>query len=96
MVIRRIGPMSLAKIAATLYAVVGLLLGAVFSLVGMAGAFAGLPESERGPLPFILGGAAIVAFPILYACLGFVGALIGASLYNVVAGSVGGVEVDIE
>jgi hypothetical protein len=94
MVIRRIGPMSLARIAGTLYAVLGLLVGAVFSLFAMAGVFAAA-GADAGPLPMLFGTAAILIFPIFYGCLGFVGALIAASLYNVLAGTVGGVELDV-
>ena len=43
-----------------------------------------------------LGVGAIVFFPILYGCMGFVATLIGAWLYNVVAGLVGGIEMDLQ
>ena len=95
MVIRRIGPMSLARIAGTLYALMGLMVGAVFSLFTMAGAFAAI-GGDRGPLPLIFGTAAFLFFPVLYGCLGFVGALIGATLYNMLAGNLGGVQLDVE
>jgi len=95
MVIRRIGPMSLAKMAAVLYAIIGVLIGAVFSLAAMAGAFAAA-GTDAGPFPMIVGTSAIVIVPVFYACLGFIGALITATLYNVLASSVGGVEIDVE
>jgi len=37
MVVKRIGPLSVGKIAGTLYAVMGVLIGAVVSLIAMAG-----------------------------------------------------------
>ena len=37
MVIKRIGPVSCAKITGTLYAILGLVIGGVFSLVALAG-----------------------------------------------------------
>jgi len=43
-----------------------------------------------------MGVGAIIVAPIMYACFGFIGALIGAALYNVVAGIVGGIELDVE
>jgi len=95
MVIRRVGPLSAAKIAATLYAVIGLIVGAIFSLIGVAGVF-GQQSSETFPFAPMIGAGSIVVFPIMYACIGFIGALIGAALYNVVAGMVGGVEVEIQ
>ena len=44
----------------------------------------------------MFGIAAIIVFPILYACIGFVMTLIMAALYNLVAGMVGGVEIDVQ
>lgn len=92
MVINRIAPFSLAKISGTLYAALGLIFGALFSLVAMAGMAAGSGNSMFGAL---FGVGAIILFPIFYGCIGFVASLIGAWLYNVLAGMVGGVELDV-
>ena len=92
MVINRIAPFSLAKISGTLYAALGLIFGALFSLVAMAGFAAGNGNSMFGAL---FGVGAIILFPIFYGCIGFVASLIGAWLYNVLAGMVGGVELDV-
>ena len=94
MVINRIGPVSLAKLSGTFYAIIGLLIGAFFSLFAMAGAMAA-GQDEAGMFGAIFGVGAIVLFPLLYGCLGFVASLIGAWLYNILAGMVGGVELDI-
>ena len=95
MIIKRVGPLSVAKIAAALYAIMGLIAGAVFSLFTAAGAF-GRGSEDAFVFPMMFGAASIVFFPILYACLGFVGSLIFTALYNVLAGVVGGVEVDVQ
>ena len=95
MVITRVGPMSCAKIAAVLYGIMGLFFGAIFSLVAAAGAFSAGAEDTR-LFPMMFGAASIVVFPIMYACLGFVGSLIVATLYNVLAGMVGGVELEVQ
>jgi hypothetical protein len=42
-----------------------------------------------------MGVGAIVFFPILYGVMGFIATLIMAALYNVIAGAVGGVEMDV-
>jgi hypothetical protein len=91
MVINRIAPFSLARISGTLYAVMGLIIGALVSLVAMAGMFGG-SDSGFGP---IFGVGAIIILPILYGCIGFVASLIGAWFYNVLASVVGGVELDV-
>jgi len=37
-----------------------------------------------------------LAMPVLYAVMGFIFGVIGAGLYNLVAGWIGGIEVDVE
>src|SRR5262245_21667513 len=99
MVIRRVGPISCAKIVGTLYGVLGIFMGFMFWLFATAGAFAGARAAETQypyPYPIIFGPGAFVVFPIVYACLGFIGALIAASLYNAIAGVVGGIELETE
>jgi len=44
----------------------------------------------------LFGVGAIVALPIFYGLLGFIFALIGAAVYNLVASWVGGVELDVQ
>ena len=95
MTIKRVGPLSCAKIAAALYAVLGLVAGVFFSLAAMAGAFAANQEAA-GAMGVIFGVGAIVVLPIFYGCIGFVGTLIMAAVYNALASAVGGVEVDIQ
>jgi hypothetical protein len=90
-VIRRVGALSCAKIAGLVYLILGFVFGACISLFAMTGSFAG---GSDGRLPFFFGSAAIVALPIFYGVLGFVGTLLMASLFNLVAGITGGVEVD--
>jgi hypothetical protein len=95
MVIKRIGPMSCARITGTLYAAMGLVIGAIFSLVALAGGFAS-DNSDAAGLATMVGVGAIVIFPILYGCIGFVATIIGVWLYNVMAGLVGGIEMDVQ
>jgi hypothetical protein len=95
MIIKRIAPVSCAKITGTLYAILGLVLGAVFSLVSLAGGFASRANAGLG-IGALLGTAAIVVFPIFYGLIGFLTTLIGAWLYNVLAGMVGGIQMDVE
>src|SRR5690606_79691 len=47
MIINRVAPLSAAKIAGVVYAAFGLLVGALFSIIGIAGAFA-VPEEGAG------------------------------------------------
>jgi hypothetical protein len=95
MIIRRVGPLSFARLSGALYALIGLLVGGVFSMIAMAGGFASDDMAGRG-IAAVMGVGAIVVFPILYGLMGFIATLIGAWLYNLVAGIVGGVELDVQ
>ena len=95
MIINRIGPLSIAKLSGLLYAIFGLVFGGIFSLIAMAGGFASDTAGAAG-IGAIMGVGAVVVFPIFYGLLGFVTTLVGAWLYNLAAGVVGGVEVDVQ
>jgi hypothetical protein len=94
MIVKRVGPMSLAKISATLYALIGLIIGACVSAVSMIGGALG--GSDAGMMGLVFGAAAVILLPVIYGLMGFVGSLIGASLFNLAAGWVGGIELDTE
>jgi hypothetical protein len=97
MVIRRVDPLSAGKIAGLLYAMIGLLFGAVFSVIGMAGATFASEAGDGAPfLGALFGVGAIIVLPIFYGVLGFIAFAIGAVLYNVLAGMVGGLRVEVE
>ena len=82
--IRRFGVLQTAKVVGTLYALLGLVFVPVVLIVSM------VAPKEGGMSP----GFAL-AIPILYGVLGFVFAAISCALYNVVAGLVGGIEVEL-
>ena len=100
MVIKRIKPMSFAKMNAVVYGLIGLLVGGMFSLIAMAGGLAAGADSENGGLAatfgMIFGIGAIIIAPICYAILGFIGGLIGAVVYNFAAGMMGGIEIETQ
>ena len=91
MVINRVGPLSSAKVVGLLYAILGLVMGAILSLISASGGFA------RGASPAmpLFGIAAVVFIPIAYGVMGFLMTLILAALYNGLAKLVGGVEIDV-
>ena len=93
MVVRSVAPLSVAKIAGVLYMLIGVLVGAIVALAALAGTFAG--GEDAGLIGSLMGVGAIVVFPLLYGCMGFVGTLIGAWLYNLVAGMVGGISIEV-
>ena len=95
MVIKRVVPMSVAKVAAVLYAILGIIFGGIISVISLAGSALTPDGDDAGMMGMLFGAAAVVILPIFYACLGFVMSLLMAALYNLVAGWVGGVEVDV-
>lgn len=95
MVVKRIGPLSLAKVSGILYALMGLIFGAIISLVSIVGGALG-PGNNSGFPGILFGAAAIVVLPLFYGVLGFVMSLIAAAIYNFVAAWVGGVEIDVQ
>jgi hypothetical protein len=92
--VRRIGPGSAFKVGAVTYAFMGLLLGVLFALTSMLGG-ALVPAYGAGLFRMVFGAGAIVFFPICYGIIGGIGGALGAVIYNLVAGWVGGLEVDI-
>jgi hypothetical protein len=92
-VIRRVGPLSCAKVAGLLYLILGFVFGAIVSLFALGGSL--LADQSGGTLAGMLFGAgAIVILPICYGVFGFLMTLVMASLFNVVVGMTGGIEVD--
>ena len=95
MVIMRFRPLSVGKVAGVLYGAMGLVVGAIVSLATTIGGLA--RHDAFGALAGGLAGiGAIVLLPILYGGLGFIVALIAAWLYNLAAGFVGGIEIDVK
>lgn len=83
--IRRFGIAQTAKVLGALYGLLGLVF-VPFVLIGAMFA----PDS----MGFGLGFA--IMFPLMYAAIGFIMTAIGCALYNLVAGWVGGIEVELE
>jgi hypothetical protein len=96
MIVKRLAPLSFAKIAGVLYALMGLLVGGLFSAASILGGVMGAGDGDSPFGGMIFGVGAIVVLPIFYGVLGFVTTLIGAVLYNAIASVIGGVEIDVQ
>ena len=90
--VKRIGVASCAKMLGVLYGVAGLIVGAMFSLFALAGAGAG---AGGGPEAVFGGVLAIILLPLFYGIGGLIGGAIMAFVYNLVASSVGGIEIEL-
>jgi hypothetical protein len=98
MIIKRISPMSCAKMSGLLYAVIGLLVGAFVSLfIATLGSMIPPDEAQMsGFVGMLFGAGAIVVLPIFYGVLGFIGGAIVAVFYNLIAGWAGGLEIEVQ
>jgi hypothetical protein len=97
MVVRRINPLSVAKIAGLLYAIIGLVVGAFMSLIFGAIGTLGAASHDVPPMfGMFFGAGSIIIAPIFYGVLGFVTTGVSAMVYNGLAGFVGGVEIDVD
>jgi uncharacterized membrane protein len=100
-VLKRIGPGSALKVGLVGYALLGLIVGVLVTLLALVrGPIAcpfGSPHSAFciGVVRHFHGGLALILCPIVYGIIGGICALIGSLIYNLVAGWVGGLEVDI-
>ena len=79
--IRRVEPLQVAKVMAVLYGLASVLFVPVFLFM---------------PSPFGNRTLIAIAVPVVYAVLAFVVTFLGAVVYNLVAGWVGGIEVELE
>ncbi|HOX08410.1 MAG TPA: hypothetical protein PK280_18590 [Planctomycetota bacterium] len=78
----RVAPLRAGLVLGLLYAALGMVFIPVFLLMSAFG-----PAAPAGML-FIL------ALPVLYGIVGFIGGVIMAALYNVIAKSTGGLELE--
>ena len=97
MIIKRIGPISCARIFGTLYAIIGFFIGALFSLLALIGSSASQTTiGNRGVVTAAVGVASVIVFPLIYGAIGFVSTLVVAWLYNLLAAFVGGIRIDVQ
>src|SRR5688500_870529 len=100
--IRKLGVLSVAKIYSVMALVLTLLISIpyglfviIYSLFGarMIGGDAGLAVGGGG---VVVGVLVMIGLPIMYAVLAFIFGALGAFVYNIFAGLVGGVEIEVE
>src|SRR5919112_835113 len=99
--IRRMGVLSCAKIYSITLAAMGLILGVIYGLIfmvvgGAIMAGGGRESGAAGASSLVVGLVMMIAIPVFYGVIGFIGGIIGALVYNVAAGVVGGLELELE
>lgn len=96
MILKRIAPLSLAKVFGLIYALMGLLFGALVSLLALVGALSTAQSDGDEVIAFVFGIGAILILPVFYGVLGAIGGFFIGLFYNLVARVAGGVEFEIE
>ena len=94
--LKRIAPLQAGKMLAALYGGLSLIFIPFFLVfMAIAGAAA---KSAGGTSPFAvilgMGVGFIVVLPLMYAAMGFLAGIIGAFIYNLLAGWIGGFELE--
>ena len=98
MIVRRVRPLSLGKMLGAMYVTLGLIAGLIISAVSVLGFAIGsvaAPDELGNMAGLLFGVGAVVFIPLVYGTLGFIGGLIAALVYNLIAGVVGGVEIEV-
>ena len=94
MIIKSVGVLSVAKVSGVLYGLMGVIIGAIFSLISLVGAaFSSGGDEIFG---FMFGIGSIIILPIFYGFIGFIGGAISAAIYNFIVAFVGGIEIEFE
>jgi len=91
--LKKINPLSLAKIFSVLNGFAGLILGAIasgYSFLGIE------PSSQIGPIGSIFGIASILIVPLIHMVMGFITGYLVGLFYNLAAKEIGGIEIELE
>ena len=95
--VKRFGILSVAKIQSAVMGVMGLFIGLIYAVIlTVTGIIAVIGGTKAGIMMLVGAVAAVVLVPILYAVIGFVFGALSAWVYNIVAGRVGGIELELE
>lgn len=91
--LKKIGVLSLGKISGVLYGIMGLMAGAMITLMSL---LMGSTMGAAGLGAVLFGVGAIIALPIFYGVVGFISGIIAALIFNVATGYIGGLEIEVE
>ena len=98
--IKTVGVLSAAKMYGVLGLIMGLILGIIYFFIALLGSLmmsgGGRTSPGTGGSGFVYGLISLIASPILSGIGGFIGGAIIAFIYNIVAGMIGGVEIEVE
>ena len=99
--IRKLGVLSVAKLYALMALILSLIISIPYGLLFMIFGATMLGSGEKvglaaGGSTILIGLVIMIGLPIFYSVCAFIGGAIGALVYNILAGIVGGVEIEVE
>lgn len=94
--ITSVDPVSIAKISGCIGALMGLIIGIIFTLLAATGLGVNKDPTAPGWVILGFGIGAIVFLPIFYGIVAFLQGLIGGWLYNYASRWVGPIEVELK
>lgn len=96
MIVNRVGILPLGKIMGAVYACLGLIPACFFFLFFTVAAAAGQGNANFHVAGGVLAGTmALIFMPILYGIVGFIGGVLTATVYNIFASLIGGIELEL-
>jgi hypothetical protein len=95
--IKKFEVVSVMRISAICYGLMGLIEGAIFSVIFLVMPMASPAQQQMAPwMGALFGGLSVIFFPILFGLMGAVIGALGAVIYNGSAKYVGGIQVEVE
>lgn len=101
--IKKLGILSVAKIQGIMMLLMSLLISIPYGLIVMVfgATLMGMGKGDSAGIAagggtIVMGLVVMIGLPIFYGVIGFVAGVIGALLYNLFAGIVGGIEIEVE
>jgi hypothetical protein len=95
--LKRVGALSFAKMQGAVMGVMGLIIGLIYGAILAVTGIVTLVGGQKAGIMLLVGGvAAVFLAPLFYAALGFLFGALSAWVYNVVAGRIGGIELELE
>ena len=93
-VLKSVGVLSCAKIFAIIHFAIGLIFVPFFMVMAMVGAFAGAKAGNAFPAALAIVMA--IFMPFFYGFLGFIMGAVGAWMYNLASGWLGGIQLELQ
>ena len=93
-VVKSVGVLSCAKVFAIIHFAIGLIFVPFFLVVAMVGAFAGAKAGNA--FPAALAVVMAVFMPFFYGLVGFIMGAVGAWMYNLASGWLGGIQLELQ